>query len=330
MATPNSGSFARFFHNRLARQLATVIAVLLALLLRVALERQSVTLPTYITFYPVVFLAAIMGDIWAGVIATALSALLADYFLLPPLGQFAVHSTSDFVGLAIFSISGVSVSVVAELYRHHREKQEAHKIEAAILHERKTVEESLALAETALSERQRFVEALKTLRTERGSAALSASVPISRNSSTDEHESGFPGLDQERFRALLRRTVAFPFVAALILAGATLWAAYDLNASMQWVDHTDQVIGQSRRLLKLTVDMETGERGFLVTGNDAFLQPYQEASKEIDSEYQKLYLLVADDPSQQQRLERLHDKSSSLARLRRADDRLAPHGRSVR
>ena len=32
-------------------------------------------------------------------------------------------------------------------------------------------------------------------------------------------------------------------LAALILAGAALWAAYDLNASMQWVDHTDQVIG---------------------------------------------------------------------------------------
>jgi CHASE3 domain sensor protein len=63
---------------------------------------------------------------------------------------------------------------------------------------------------------------------------------------------------------------------------------------MQWVDHTDQVIGQSRRLLKLTVDMETGERGFLVTGNEVFLQPYQEASKVVDSEYQALYLLVAD------------------------------------
>ena len=114
-------------------------------------------------------------------------------------------------------------------------------------------------------------------------------------------------MDQTKFRALLLRTVVVPLVAALILAGGVLWAAYDLNDAMQWVDHTDQVIGQSRRLLKLLVDMETGLRGYLVTGNDVFLQPYQEASKAVDSEYEALYRLVADNPPQQTRMERLHD-----------------------
>jgi CHASE3 domain sensor protein len=99
-------------------------------------------------------------------------------------------------------------------------------------------------------------------------------------------------------------------MAALLLAGAALWAAGELNASMQWVDQTDRVIGQSRRLLKLTVDMETGERGYLVTGNDVFLQPYREASNVVDSEYQELYQLVADNPQQQSRLKRLHESLS--------------------
>ena len=114
-------------------------------------------------------------------------------------------------------------------------------------------------------------------------------------------------MDQTKFRALVRRTVAVPFVAALMIAGAALWVAYDLNEAMQWVDHTDQVLGQSRRLLRLLVDMETGVRGYLLTGDDVFLQPYREAAKAIDSEYRALYRLVADDPAQQTRLETLHD-----------------------
>ncbi len=257
MARHIFGIIVRIFRSQIARQFTVAIAVMLALLLRVALAEQSITLPTYVTFYPVVFLSVVFGGLWAGILATTLSALLADYFLLEPVGQFGVHSTSDIIGLAIFCISGVGVSIVAELYGRSRVKLAASTIEAA-----------------------------------------------TPNAAGDE--SGAAGLDQKKFRAFLRRTVIVPFIAALLLAGAALWAAYDLNVSMQRVNHSDQVVGQSRRVLKLLVDMETGERGYLITGNDAFLQPYQDASKVVDSEYQTLYQLVADNPQQQARLETLH------------------------
>lgn len=308
MATHISELIIRIFRGQIARQLGVAIAVLLALLLRVALTEQSLTLPTYVTFYPVVFLAAMLGGVWAGILATAWSALLTDYFLLEPVGQFAIHSKSDLVAMTIFCVSGVSVSVVTELYRRNREKKAASTIEAAILEERRKAEEAGELEEAVVAERQRFLEVLESLRTAEFSTVSPATGPFGLKLSTSGHESGFPGLDQREFRAFLRRTVTIPFIAALVLAGATLWAAYDLSVSMQLVNHTDQVIAQSRRLLKLTVDMETGARGYLVTGNDAFLQPYQDASKVIDSEYQKLYLLVADNPEQQARLEALHSR----------------------
>jgi PAS domain S-box-containing protein len=285
-----------------------VIAVLLALLLRVALTEQSLILPTYVTFYPVVFLAAVMGGMWAGILATTWSALLTDYFLLAPVGQFTVHSTSDIVALAIFCVSGVSVSVVTELYRRNREKKAASTIEDAILDERRKAVEDGELEETVRTERLRFLEVLESLRAGDISTIAPAAGLLGLKPSAAGRESRLPGLDQKKFRAFLRRTITIPFLGALVLAGAALWAAYNLNASMQLVNRTDQVIAQSRRLLKLTVDMETGERGYLVTGNDAFLQPYQEASKVIDSEYQKLYLLVADNPSQQARLEALRSR----------------------
>ncbi len=293
--------------GRIARYLAALIVVVFALLLRVALERKSVTLPTYVTFYPVVFLAALFGDMWAGILATTLSALMADYFLLAPVGQVTVHSTPDIFGLAIFFLSGVSISIVTELYHRSLEKRETHRIEALILNERRNVTEARELAGTVLEERLRFLDALETLRTIRIPTGLPEAVQIGRQLTAAGPESRLPGLDRKEFRSSLRRTVMVPFLAALILAGAALWAANDLNSSLRWVDHTNQVIGQSRRLLKLTLDMETGERGYLVTGNEVFLQPYQEASRVLDSEYRKLYLLVADDPPQQAQLERLHD-----------------------
>jgi PAS domain S-box-containing protein len=297
---------AGIIRSRAARYIYVAVAVVLALLLRVALAERSITLPTYITFYPVVFLAALLGGISEGILATALSALLADYFLLPPFGSFAIHSVSDIVAMVIFCAAGITASVVAGLYQRSRERRAAHAIESAILSERENVEEAGELTETARAECQRFLGVLETLRAASDSTVSPSVSPISRIFSASGSKSKAPTLDQKRFRASLRLTVWVPFIAALILAGAAFWAAYNLYSSMQWLDHTDQVIAQSRRLLKLQVDMETGERGYLVTGNSEFLQPYQEALKVIESEYQKLYLLVADDPPQQIRLEKLH------------------------
>jgi PAS domain S-box-containing protein len=270
----------RILRGRIARHIFIVVAVMLALLLRIALAEDSISLPPYVTFYPIVFLAAVLGGISEGVLATALSASLADYFLLEPVGRFAIRSTSDLVGMVIFCVSGITVSVVTGLYQRRLEKRVASKIEAATLN-------NLGKAEKA--------------------AVSSGALPIGPGLQGADDESRLPTLDQAGFRASLRGTIAFPFIAALILAGAALWAAYNLNASLQWVDHTSQVIGQCQRLLQLTVEMETGERGYLVTGNDVFLRPYLEASKVVDSEYRKLYLLAADNPPQQARLEKLHD-----------------------
>ena len=94
-----------------------------------------------------------------------------------------------------------------------------------------------------------------------------------------------------------------PLVIMAALAGLLLWETFDLNKSLRWVDHTDQVLDQSRHLLKLLVDMETSMRGYLVTGDETLLQPYLKGTKRFDSEYWALYQFVDDSPPQKQRLE---------------------------
>ncbi len=108
--------------NRLfLRYALALVAVGAALLLREALGYLvGPGLPTYVTFYPAVMLVALLAGIGPGVLATVTAALVVDYRLLPPQGQFGIEKLVDAVGLVLFSGMGVLMSVVVGLYRRTR------------------------------------------------------------------------------------------------------------------------------------------------------------------------------------------------------------------
>ena len=47
----------------------------------------------------------------------------------------------------------------------------------------------------------------------------------------------------------------------------------ELVASADIVTHTYQVIGSLDRLIQSMIDAETGERGYIITGDESFLEP---------------------------------------------------------
>jgi PAS domain S-box-containing protein len=111
----------------LARYAAALGAVGAGLLLRLGLTALvGEGLATYITFYPAVMVVALLAGFGPGLLATLTTALVVDYTLLPPTGQFGVANAVDVVGLALFSGMGVFMSVVAELYRRARQRAAAH------------------------------------------------------------------------------------------------------------------------------------------------------------------------------------------------------------
>jgi PAS domain S-box-containing protein len=114
-------------------------------------------------------------------------------------------------------------------------------------------------------------------------------------------------MDPKAFKVLLRRAVLLPLLTVATLAAVLLWAAYDSHRSMQMVDHSDRVISSSRLLLKLQIDMETGLRGYLITGDPAFLEPYENAQQKIEPDFRALHELIADSPKQQARLAALQE-----------------------
>ena len=58
---------------------------------------------TYITYLPAAMIAALVGGLGPGILATLLSDICIDYFFLEPTGQFGNKNLLDLVGLIVFT-----------------------------------------------------------------------------------------------------------------------------------------------------------------------------------------------------------------------------------
>ncbi len=75
-----------------------------------------------------------------------------------------------------------------------------------------------------------------------------------------------------------------------------------MKTNEEWVTHTYKVIEQANSILSSAVDMETGMRGYLLAGQEAFLGPYQGGEKQFFDRVSSLKQTVNDNPAQVQLL----------------------------
>ena len=101
----------------------------------------------FLTFYPAVAVAALYGGFSAGLLATAVSAVLADYFWMEPVGSLAVTNSADLMSMVVFLASGALISYLAEAA--YRAQARAHKAEE---HSRLAAEREKAAVELQQSE----------------------------------------------------------------------------------------------------------------------------------------------------------------------------------
>jgi CheY-like chemotaxis protein/CHASE3 domain sensor protein len=73
----------------------------------------------------------------------------------------------------------------------------------------------------------------------------------------------------------------------------------------QWVNHTHEVLYEFDQALISTIDIETGTRGYVITGNESFLEPYYAGIKNLHEHLDKVKKLTEDNPAQQKNLEEL-------------------------
>ena len=101
----------------------------------------------------------------------------------------------------------------------------------------------------------------------------------------------------------LTRAVALPLGFALVLGGIFLAQVLYLLSLQGWVARSDDVLAEAHRLEKLLVDQETGLRGFLLTGEEPFLEPYTAARGHVERALDRLAQLTRDQPAHAARLE---------------------------
>lgn len=95
------------------------------------------------------------------------------------------------------------------------------------------------------------------------------------------------------------------FAAIVVVAANAAFAFHAVNKlldSEYWVEHTWKVINETESIMGSVKDAETGTRGYLITGDEAYLQPYNQALQELPIELASFRKLTSDSPSQQRRI----------------------------
>ncbi|MEG3934749.1 MULTISPECIES: CHASE3 domain-containing protein [unclassified Microcoleus] len=95
-------------------------------------------------------------------------------------------------------------------------------------------------------------------------------------------------------------------VALLIFNAATSYRnTLKLIENERWVSHTHRVLTELEATLSTLKDAETGQRGYLLTGEERYLEPYHSAIARINQQVVGLQQLTADNNRQQQRIRNL-------------------------
>ncbi len=94
----------------------------------------------------------------------------------------------------------------------------------------------------------------------------------------------------------------------LVLLVLAITASLAVHSSVRfaddaaWVDHTYEVIDQVQEITLGLVNAETGSRGYVLTGDEAYLEPYRAALVKINGAVAAANRLTADNPQQQRRI----------------------------
>jgi PAS domain S-box-containing protein len=103
----------------------------------------------------------------------------------------------------------------------------------------------------------------------------------------------------------------------LINALVSYRATRTLIDEERWITHTYKVLAELEATLSTMKDAETGERGFIITGDESYLDPYYAALDQIQERMESLRQLTADNADHQARLPALESKiNARLERLK--------------
>lgn len=107
----------------------------------------------------------------------------------------------------------------------------------------------------------------------------------------------------------VNQIVPIGFGIVIVLAGVATafseFAKVKLAENQRWINHTFEVQAKLKQLEKDLVDAENGQRGFLVTGKENYLEPYTSGRKNFQEHSHDLKQLVSDNQTQLDRTQKI-------------------------
>lgn len=97
--------------------------------------------------------------------------------------------------------------------------------------------------------------------------------------------------------------VIFCSIILLSIPVISYYNSEKFKEANQWVNHTHEVLYEFEQVLNYCIDAETGERGYLITGHEKNLTPYNNASSRIFEHLDKVNVLTRDNPRQQKNIQ---------------------------
>ncbi|HEV8514861.1 MAG TPA: CHASE3 domain-containing protein [Cyclobacteriaceae bacterium] len=109
----------------------------------------------------------------------------------------------------------------------------------------------------------------------------------------------------------LNRNIILGFLFSIILVLGLAFTSYLYFRKMmdvtRWAAHARRVLYHSEQVRSFSVEVETSQRGYGLTGDKLFLEPYQGAIKAIRSHLKELDSLTSDNPTQHGRIIQLQE-----------------------
>jgi len=104
-------------------------------------------------------------------------------------------------------------------------------------------------------------------------------------------------MEQKLFAGMITSATVILFISFLSISGIKA-----LHKEAYWVEHTQQVKNQLGNILSNVLEVQSGGRGYLLTGNEKFLLPRKKAEVNLPSLIKNLNALIADNKEQMQKL----------------------------
>jgi methyl-accepting chemotaxis protein len=99
-----------------------------------------------------------------------------------------------------------------------------------------------------------------------------------------------------------------PLAILVVIGAVAFWGTLRLINNNWWVSHTRQVLAELEHVLSLVKDAETGQRGYLLTGEESYLKPYADARANLTKALDHVRDLTRDNNEQQRRLKELRPR----------------------